>query len=240
MSDLKNKIKAVQHAVGVKADGIAGPVTLKAICWEFGVKSDGLSTEREYVVAVQKRLGLKADGIAGAKTWTALCNSFGVEPTASGTDWPTQAEVRTGKSIFGKAGDESNLVSITPPYTLYYDGKAVKTIRVHKLVADAVLGALQEVLDMYGAEKIHELGLDRYDGAFNNRSTTTGAKKSMHAWGIALDFDAGRNAYATRKPKAALSRPECIRWWEAWEKRGGVSLGRERDCDWMHIQFAKL
>ena len=33
--------------------------------------------------------------------------------------WPSQASVRAGLSIFGRPGDEGNLVSIAPPYPLY-------------------------------------------------------------------------------------------------------------------------
>lgn len=194
---------------------------------------------KETIKLVQKKLGITVDGIAGQKTWAAIAKALGVTQTPK-NNLPTQAEVRSGKSIFGKAGDESNLVSIVTPYTLYYCGKPVKTIRVHKLIADRVQAALKEILDYYGLDAIKQLGLDQYSGSYNYRKTTTGSAMSMHAWGIALDFAAEKNTYAMKKPQASLSVPACEMWWKIWEKHGAVSLGREANYDWMHLQFAKL
>lgn len=193
----------------------------------------------ETIKAVQKKLGVTVDGIAGKNTWNAIAKALGVTTTAS-SSLPTQATVRKGTSIFGKAGDESNLVNITPAYQLYYCGKPVKTIRVHKAIADRVQSALKEILAYYGIEKIKKLGLDQYSGSYNYRKSTGGSALSMHAWGIALDFAAEKNTYAMKKPQASLSKPECEKWWEIWEKHGAVSLGRELGYDYMHLQFAKL
>lgn len=196
----------------------------------------------ETIKLVQKKLGVTVDGIAGKKTWAAIAKALGISVgTAKVTKgWPTQAQVRAGTSVFGKAGCENNLVNITPPYPLYYCGKQVKTIRVHRLIAEPVKNALADVLAYYGLERIKTLGLDQYSGSYNYRKTSTGKAMSMHAWGIALDFAAEKNTYAMRKPKASLSKPECEKWWEIWESYGAVSLGREANYDWMHLQFAKL
>ena len=186
---------------------------------------------------IQSHLGCTPDGIIGPKTLAAISAALGV-PTAP--EWPTQPNVRAGNSMFGKPGDESALVSIKPAYQLYFEGTPVKTIRVHRLIADHVAAALKEVLEHYGPTRIKELSLDQYGGSYNYRSTATGRSLSMHAWGVALDFAPGLNAYEKRKPYASLSRPECEAWWDIWERHGAVSLGRERDYDWMHLQFAKL
>lgn len=222
---MKATVEKIQQAVGVKVDGVFGPMTLAAVAQRLDVAMT--------LRVVQHRVGATVDGIFGPDTARKIL-------VAVGGGWPSQADVRSGKSIFGKAGDESNLVSITPPYTLYYDRKPLRTIRVHKLIANEVLDALEEVLLEYGEERIHELGLDVYDGAYNYRPTASGKSLSMHAWGIALDFAASKNAYSTRKPHASLSKPECEAWWRIWESHGAVSLGRERDYDWMHLQFASL
>lgn len=195
--------------------------------------------DTQKIKLIQKKVGVTADGIIGPKTLEAICKALNIEEPVC-TKWPTQAEVRSGKSMFGKVGQEGNLENIVPPYPLYYEGTQVKTIRVHKLIASAVKNALQDVLDYYGLEAIRKLGLDQYSGSYNYRKTTSGASYSMHAWGIALDFAAEKNAYSTHKPKASLSVPACDKWWEIWESYGAVSLGRERDVDWMHLQFARL
>lgn len=189
------------------------------------------------IIAIQKHVGVEADGIIGPRTIEAIRNKLGIERIPT---WPTQAEVRRGTSIFGKAGCEANLVPLTPPYPLYYEGTAVRSIRVHRLIAKHVQCALEEVLAHYGIEEIHRLGLDIYGGSYNYRATQSGAALSMHAWGIALDFSPAGNALNYKAPRATLSHPDCRKWWEIWEHHGAVSLGRECDYDWMHLQFARL
>lgn len=195
----------------------------------------------ETIKLVQKKLGVAVDGIAGKQTWAAIAAALGVNTnTKAVVKWPTQAMVRSGKSIFGKPGDESNLVNIKPAYQLYYCGTPVKTIRVHKAIAKDVQAALSEILAHYGIDNLKRLGLDQYSGSYNYRKSTNANSLSMHAWGIALDFAAEKNAYKMKKPQATLSHPDCNKWWEIWEKHGAVSLGRECNYDWMHLQFAKL
>lgn len=196
-------------------------------------------TDKDTIKAIQRRVGTTADGVIGRKTLAAICKALGIE-VPSGTAIPTQSEVRRGNSIYGRAGDESNLVTVDAPYTLYVEGKATNRLRVHKAIADRVQAALRDVLTVYGKENIHRLKLDVYDGCFNNRSTVSGKSKSMHAWGIALDFCAEDNTYSMKAPKARFSGAEYKHWWEIWESHGAVSLGRERDYDWMHLQFATL
>lgn len=185
---------------------------------------------------IQAAIGVQADGVIGPRTVEALMAALKLEDVPL---WPLQSEVRAGKSIFGAPGDAS-LVSIVPPYPLLYEGRQVRSIRVHKLVAAHVQAALQEVLDHYGLEEIHRLGLDQYGGSYNFRAVKSGTQISMHAWGIALDFAPESNAYNTRAPRASLSHPDCEAWWRIWEAHGAVSLGRERGLDWMHLQFARL
>lgn len=194
----------------------------------------------ETIKAIQRKIGVTADGIIGKNTVAALAKALGVSTAAKSSSWPTQAQVRAGTSVFGKAGCESNLVNIVPPYPLYYCGKQVKTIRVHKLIAEPVKNALADILAYYGLERIKKLGLDQYSGSYNYRKSTASSAMSMHAWGIALDFAAEKNTYSMKKPQASLSKPECEQFWKIWESYGAVSLGRELNYDWMHLQFAKL
>lgn len=187
---------------------------------------------------IQRAVGVDADGIVGPKTVAAIMAALGIKEEKPMV-WPTQKEVRSGKSVFGAPGSGA-LVRIVPPYTLYYDGAKVSSIAVHKAVAEHVVAALREVLDYYGPTRIKELGLDQYGGCYNYRKATGGGGLSMHAWGIALDFAPDQNAYTMRAPEASLSAADCVPWWEIWERHGAVSLGRAVNKDWMHVQFAKL
>lgn len=190
------------------------------------------------IKSIQKKLGVEADGIIGNVTLNAIMRELGIaEPEPLG--WPSQKEVRAGKSIFGAPGSK-HLVRIVPPYELFFEGCKVSTIAVHERVKDAVLGALKEVLAVYGRERIKELRLDEYGGCYNYRKTKGGSTLSMHAWGIALDFMPEGNGLNTKAPEAILSGEAYRPWWEIWEKHGAVSMGRECDRDWMHIQFATL
>lgn len=194
---------------------------------------------KEKIKLIQKKVGAMPDGVVGPETVAAIMAALGLTDAVPPLVWPTQKEVRSGKSVFGAPGS-SNLVRITPPYQLWYDGAKVSSIAVHERIAGAVQAALCAVLAHYGIERIRELGLDQYGGCYNYRKTTAGSSLSMHAWGIALDFCPDKNAYAMKAPEASLSRPECQAWWDIWEKHGAVSLGRARDKDWMHLQFARL
>ena len=186
---------------------------------------------------IQQHLGLHADGIVGPQTLRAITSALHIPEIPS---WPTQQAVRSGTSIFGPPGREENLVSIIPAYPLIYEGKTVRSIRVHRLLAQHVKQALHEVLGHYGEAEIRRLGLNLYGGCYNFRPTATGRSLSMHAWGIALDFSPAANAYALKAPRASLSHADCTAWWQIWENHGAVSLGRERNFDWMHLQFAQL
>ena len=85
-----------------------------------------------------------------------------------------------------------------------------------------------------------ELGLDLVGGCFNNRPMLGGSKPSMHAYGIAWDLDPERNQLKWDHKLAVFATPKYEKFWAIVEQYGATSLGRERDFDWMHFQFARL
>lgn len=194
------------------------------------------------VQAIQQKVGVEADGVIGPVTIEAIARALGIAEDASAEEGPIppQSRVRLGKSLYGSPGCEENLVNVTPPYPLLYEGKPVKSIRVHRCIAARVERALRAVLEHYGQEAISRLGLDLYGGSYNYRSCTGGSSLSMHAWGVALDFDPEHNSYNMKRPRARFSGAEYEDWWRIWEEQGAISLGRQRDVDWMHLQFATL
>lgn len=192
---------------------------------------------------IQRKVGVRPDGVPGPATATAIAEQLGIDlvdqqlESAIRHVWPrdTTAEMQ---AFYGDIG--SGHTKVTPPYPLLYDGRPIKTITVHERIADSVRRALTLTLEHYGIDEIKRLRLNRFDGCYNPRKKRGGTTWSVHAYAAALDFAADRNPMAADHKAALFARPEYEAWWRAWESVGAVSLGRERDFDWMHVQFARL
>ncbi len=224
--------RTIQRQLGLNADGIPGAKTAEAIANILGLTKKGWND-------IQAHLGLDADGIPGDKTLRAIARELNIE--SSSKTWPSQTEVRSGKSIFGKPGDHLVTIQVPFPLKLSWEPKtSVNKITCHEQVADAITAIFQKTKDTYGLEKIATLGLDLYGGCYSNRTIIGGSSLSMHAFGIAIDLDPEHNGLNTHAPKARFSAQDYDVFWNIVESEGGVSLGRERDYDWMHFQFATL
>jgi len=141
-------------------------------------------------------------------------------------------------AFYGQPG--TGHTQITPPYQLYYDGQVVRKITVHSKIAEPVLRVLNKTLAHYGPEGVHTLKLDVYDGCYNDRPKRGGTSRSVHAYAAAIDFCASENTLHQDHRTALFAKQAYVAWWQFWEAEGAVSLGRARDYDWMHVQFANL
>lgn len=258
-------IKKIQIILGVVADGIIGKNTLGALAKKVGAVAS--SYNKQTVKNIQKVLGVVADGIIGNKTFNAIMDALKDDDTeevsSSQTDLNNliqkyidkdieytkvdykaepvkQSKLRTNGSIYGKAGNESVLVNVPVPenYPLKYEGKKVKSIRIHKLAADRLEAALKDIIKHYG-EDIEKVapGACVYDGSYYFRNTRNSSSTSVHSWGLALDFDAGNNSLKTKAPQARLSQEIYKPFWDILEHHGFLSLGRRQNSDWMHCQM---
>jgi len=141
---------------------------------------------------------------------------------------------------YGKPNQQgSYLTTIKLPYPmrLAWDKKVkVTTMRCHKLVADDFQKVFNELLNHYGYEKIVELGIDLFGGCFNFRAMRGGSDYSRHSWGIAIDLDPERNQLHETSSTARFARPEYQAMIDIFYKHGFVSLGKEKNYDWMHFE----
>lgn len=154
--------------------------------------------------------------------------------------WPRQAEAELNR-FYGEIGKNQTKLVLPYPHRLSWDlRETVHAFWCHAKVHDSAQRVLSRVLEHYGPERIKELHLDRFGGCLNVRKMRGGTKWSMHAWGIAIDYDTEFNRYNWGRDRATLARPEYDAWWRFWEEEGWVSLGRTRNFDWMHVQAAKL
>ena len=142
---------------------------------------------------------------------------------------------------YGKPNESGTyLVSIDLPYPmrLAWDKKTtVNKMRCHKLVESNFKAVFNEILSVYGIEKIKELGIDLFGGCFNFRSMRGGSDYSRHSWGIAIDLDPERNLLKETSRTARFARPEYKAMIDIFYKHGFVSLGREKNYDWMHFEI---
>ena len=142
--------------------------------------------------------------------------------------------------IYGKPNQQgSYLTTIKLPYPmrLAWDlNTSVTKMRCHKLIADDFINVFNDLLAHYGYDKIKELGIDLFGGCFNFRQMRGGSDYSRHSWGIAVDLDPARNLLKETSRTARFARTEYKPMIDIFYKHGFVSLGREKNYDYMHFE----
>lgn len=171
-----------------------------------------------------------------------------IEPgTANPNGFPQERDV---PEFYGPHGTEDwnrpppPLVKVGAPWTFriaWNRAEKRSFLWAHEKVAASLERVLAEVKRQYGTARIEELGLDIFSGDYHpRRKRGSQTEWSMHAWGIAFDFDHENNQLPWRADRARFGRPEYRTFWEIWESEGWVSLGRTRNFDWMHVQAARV
>jgi hypothetical protein len=151
----------------------------------------------------------------------------------------------TTNQIIAKYGapDEDGsdyLVTIQLPFPLRlaWDTKTTVTrMRVHRLLALKFTAVFNDLLTHYGLAEIQRLGIDLFGGCFSFRKMRGGSDYSRHSWGIAIDLDPARNALKATSKTAQFAKPAYKPMIDIFYKHGFVSLGREKNYDWMHFEI---
>lgn len=146
-------------------------------------------------------------------------------------------------SIFGKAGDDRNLVTVKMPYLrrIAWDLKAVTNkLQCHKLVAPIFQKIHKEILEHYGIEEIKRLEIDIFGGCYNFRKMRGGSDWSRHSWGIAEDLNPNENGLKSSWKSSQFSKPEYKPMIDIYYANGFVNLGKEKNRDAMHFEFKEF
>lgn len=169
--------------------------------------------------------------------------------------WPTLA---TADQFYGDPRNEHNSslpnptwerVNITTlstlPFEIRFDGRPVRGIRCHRLVAEALNVWLRAVWKNAGYDQsvINAWGMGDFGGSYVYRPMRGSTRLSVHAYGAAFDFDPARNSMHDRTPHFATLRREVVQpfldlggtWGGDWD--GDGSSADERRCDGMHFEF---
>lgn len=206
-------IKAAGFDTGV-VDGLIGPQTLSALerYQDSLVKSGALGDSGPLVKPV----------VAGVKQWPRQ----------------TQSELR---KFFGEPGTRQTQCHVPFTMQLAWDPKAkLNKFSCHELVKEPFERIFAAALAHYGIEALEKMGITKFGGCLNVRAMRGGSSMSLHSWGIAVDLDPARNQFRWTAAQAVFDEPEYEVWWQIVESEGMVSLGRERNFDWMHFQAARL
>jgi len=178
------------------------------------------------IIELQKAVGASADGFWGPKS-IAACQQHLRRLMPKVSPWP-KSDQQSVRAYYGEPGNDINLMSLNVNgLGVRYEDNPVKIIRCHDLVADSLLRVLQELKQTAGYI------LTAYDGCFNFRKMRGGNSWSMHAWGIAVDFDAGNNGNHTSWPVRATMPLKVM---EAFSREGWLSAGAFWGRDAMHFQ----
>ena len=261
------EVRYIQSHLGeTKVDGLLGPQTYKTIRKVTGYKGPETHVVYYYIQClINKQAGkpvVRKDGIFGAQTDYHFAKLMkqkmpvrsNITPiiltnSPSKVSKPTRFDIigsnppkrntHAIKSKFGNAGDTSNLVRMIFPYNMYYSGKRVKSTRVHKKSKAALEYIFEKTLAHYGQAGIDQLNLSVYGGCYSFRKMRGGKAQSTHSWGIAMDLDPANNRLRAKRGTAKLANIAYQPFWNFVYEAGFISLGLERNYDWMHIQHTQ-
>lgn len=239
-----------------KVDGIWGPKSESAafqVVAALGSFTKNWNAARKLLAVNQwalSKLGFSPggiDGLWGPDTQDALERYQNTirdrEPPKStiehmSTRWPRESEVH---DFYGQVGKHQVRMELPYQMRIAWDiGTKVKSIMCHEKVAGSLQAIFKKTLDEYGEARVTELGLDLFGGCLNVRAKRGGRSYSMHSWGIAVDLDPANNGFRWGKDRARLAKDEYDPFWDIVEGEGWISLGREKNYDWMHFQAARF
>jgi hypothetical protein len=252
----KNTMRAVEALVGNKpswSDERLRVAAEQIIYRDVGIEVgdiDGLVGEQtRYAREVWKaRQSGNEKKIAKVETWRDTAkpppaghNTPPEVATKTRSDyWPRQDEASMNRFFGARGTNQVDLVLPFPMRIAWAPAQVVSKFSCNRKVHDPLFRIFKRTLDHYGIDEIRRLRLDMYGGCLNVRKMRGGSAWSIHSWGCAVDIDPERNQLKFKRSAATLDDPPYKAFWGFVYDEGAISLGIERDYDWMHFQFARL
>lgn len=157
--------------------------------------------------------------------------------------WPLQKDAVTyygNPSVNNERWKAINLVKVQPPFKLFYEGKPVASVSIHRKCGASLDVIFKALWQYYNKDEraIATAGVSIYDGTYAYRPMRSLSNLSMHAFGCAIDFNAAlngqtfnRNAglFKANSPIVTMFKAEGWIW-------GGDWSGKR---DPMHFQAAR-
>lgn len=179
---------------------------------------------------LQEQIGTTPDGFWGPRSIAAVQRHLRALAPAE-SPWPSSSQPAL-QGFYGSPGDESQLVTIVLPDGTLYDGRKVRTTRVHRRCATSLSRILHAI-----AAGPHADILRTFAGVYNHRPMRGGTLPSLHARGAAIDLDPDRNGNRTAWPVAATMPLGVM---EEFAREGWTPAGAFWGRDAMHFQATKL
>jgi hypothetical protein len=155
--------------------------------------------------------------------------------------WPSQHTVWSTFPHPGTSGwTAEHLTDVKCPWILHMDKVVLHAIQINKVAAESLDRILRYIWEKAGStqEAIEKLHYDRYSGSYNYRPIRGSTGLSMHAYGLAIDFDDQENQqHATKHLFQDSSLIVQAFKAEGWVWGGDWSRG---SIDAMHFQAASV
>ena len=200
----------------------------------------------KFIAVIQIHATLKkitvgqVDGFPGPLTENAidiLLDNVFERSNETGKKFPSESKLT---EFYGEVGKNQVRAQIPFEMMLAWDlHTKLTSFFCHEKVVKSVEKCYSRVLSHYGSSEISRLRLNRFAGCLNVRKKRGGTTMSTHSWGIAIDTNSQQNKLRWGKDRATLAKPEYDEWWKIWEDDGWLSMGRQSNFDWMHMQATR-
>lgn len=153
--------------------------------------------------------------------------------------WPLQSEcaARFGSPYSDKWG-LTHVVRVNCPWPLHMGPIKVPYIKINAIAEQSLVRALNHVWDWSGKDpgKIASIHADQFSGDWVIRQARGLRMISMHAYALAIDFDAPHNQLGSKKHFFQADNPLI----KAFMDEGWTWGGTWSRPDAMHVQAARV